>query len=124
MREVIARFDVKVMFHAAAYKHVPIVEANIIEGSRTNVLGTFEAARAAERFGVKRFVLISTDKAVRPSSVMGASKRLAELVVQSFAFPADGSPNCCFSAVRFGNVLASLAQWFPSFGTRSPQVAP
>jgi FlaA1/EpsC-like NDP-sugar epimerase len=115
MREVIARFDVKVMFHAAAYKHVPIVEANIIEGARTNVLGTFEAARAAERFGVERFVLISTDKAVRPSSVMGASKRLAELVVQSFAFPADGSPNCRFSAVRFGNVLASSGSVVPLF---------
>jgi FlaA1/EpsC-like NDP-sugar epimerase len=115
LRETILRFDVKVIFHAAAYKHVPIVEANVIEGTRTNVLGTFEAARAADRYGVERFVLISTDKAVRPTSVMGASKRLAELVVQSFANSAEGKGTCRYCAVRFGNVLASSGSVVPLF---------
>jgi FlaA1/EpsC-like NDP-sugar epimerase len=115
MREVIVKFDVKTIFHAAAYKHVPIVEANIVEGARTNVLGTFEVARAADRYGVERCVLISTDKAVRPTSVMGATKRLAELVIQSFAAPADGQTTCQYSAVRFGNVLASSGSVVPLF---------
>jgi FlaA1/EpsC-like NDP-sugar epimerase len=115
LREVIVKFDVKTIFHAAAYKHVPIVEANVIEGARTNVLGTFEVARAADRYGVDRCVLISTDKAVRPTSVMGATKRLAELVIQSFAAASNGEATCRYSAVRFGNVLASSGSVVPLF---------
>ncbi|HEX2031190.1 MAG TPA: nucleoside-diphosphate sugar epimerase/dehydratase, partial [Actinomycetota bacterium] len=92
----------QVVFHAAAHKHLPLLEHHAGEGLRTNVLGTANLARAAVRAGVERFVLISTDKAVRPTSVMGASKWFAEQVVRSH----DGR-GCIFSAVRFGNVVGS-----------------
>ena len=77
--------SVEIVLHAAAYKHVPLVETNELEGVRNNVLGTRIIAEAAERAGVERFILISTDKAVRPANVMGATKRLAEMVVQDLA---------------------------------------
>ena len=91
------------MFHAAAHKHVPLLEDQVAEAIRNNVFGTLAAARTAERYGADRFVLISTDKAVNPVSVMGATKRLCELVVQSLM---KDSPTR-FCAVRFGNVLGS-----------------
>ena len=99
------------MFHAAAYKHVPIVEANVVAGARTNVLGTFEAARAANLHGVERFVLISTDKATLPTSIMGATKRFAELILGI----SENASGCRFSTVRFGNVLASSGSVIPLF---------
>ena len=96
---------VKTIYHAAAFKHVPIVEANAVVGFRNNTIGTLTVAEVAEREGVERFVLISTDKAVRPSSLMGASKRLAEMVLQARADePGQGT---IFTMVRFGNVLDS-----------------
>jgi FlaA1/EpsC-like NDP-sugar epimerase len=100
------------VYHAAAYKHVPMVESNPAEGARNNVFGTMNMARVARNCGVARFVLVSTDKAVRPTNIMGASKRMAELVLQAMA--ADGGPTC-FSMVRFGNVLGSSGSVVPLF---------
>ena len=96
---------VQTIYHAAAFKHVPIVESNAVVGFRNNTFGTLTVAEAAEREGVERFVLISTDKAVRPSSLMGASKRLAEMVLQARADEPD--QRTIFTMVRFGNVLDS-----------------
>ena len=104
LREVIVNNDVEVIYHAAAYKHVPIVEQNPIYGLRNNTLGTAVLVECARAAGVELVVLISTDKAVRPTNVMGASKRLAELVLQAAA--ANGGPTI-FTMVRFGNVLDS-----------------
>jgi FlaA1/EpsC-like NDP-sugar epimerase len=111
-RAVIADYSVDVVFHAAAYKHVPLVELNPLAGLANNVLGTRILADAANDAGVERFILISTDKAVRPTNVMGASKRLAELVVQDLA---KRSQTTVFSMVRFGNVLGSSGSVIPLF---------
>ena len=111
--EVVMRsFGVGTVYHAAAYKHVPLVEHNVIEGVQNNVFGTAHAAEAAIAAGVERFVLISTDKAVRPTNVMGASKRMAELVLQGLA---DRQSKTVFSMVRFGNVLGSSGSVVPLF---------
>lgn len=101
---VLAAHRVDVVIHAAAYKHVPLVEANPLAGIANNGLGTHAFARAAQTAGVGRFILISSDKAVRPANVMGASKRLAELVVQDLA---SRRSETMFSIVRFGNVFGS-----------------
>lgn len=111
-RTVMAEHKVEVVFHAAAYKHVPLVEANPLAGLANNVLGTRTLGDAANDAGVRKFVLISTDKAVRPTNVMGASKRLAELVVQDLAKRSQGT---VFSMVRFGNVLGSSGSVIPLF---------
>lgn len=111
-RMVIHENTVNVVLHAAAYKHVPLVEANPIAGLANNVLGTRTLADAANEAGVERFILISTDKAVRPTNVMGASKRLAELVLQDLAKRSRGT---VFSMVRFGNVLGSSGSVIPLF---------
>ncbi|TGD67180.1 polysaccharide biosynthesis protein [Tabrizicola sp. WMC-M-20] len=112
VRAVLATYRVDVILHAAAYKHVPLVEANPIAGIVNNVLGTRTLAEAALEEGVKRFILISTDKAVRPTNVMGASKRMAEFVVQDMA---RRSISTDFSIVRFGNVLGSSGSVVPLF---------
>lgn len=112
LRAVLRRFGVQTAFHAAAYKHVPMVEQNILEGVQNNVVGTEVFAEAAAECGVERFVLISTDKAVRPTSVMGATKRLAEIVLQDLA---ARSGTTIFAMVRFGNVLASSGSVVPLF---------
>lgn len=104
LREVIVGNEIEVIYHAAAYKHVPIVEQNPVYGLRNNTLGTAVLVECAKAAGVELVVLISTDKAVRPTNVMGASKRLAELVLQAAA--ANGGPTI-FTMVRFGNVLDS-----------------
>ena len=112
VRDVLSRHEVEVVLHAAAYKHVPLVEANPLAGLGNNVLGTATLARAAVEAHVGRFVLVSSDKAVRPTGVMGASKRLAELVVQDLA---AGAPGTRFATVRFGNVLGSSGSVVPLF---------
>lgn len=113
MEQAIVENDIETIYHAAAYKHVPIVEMNPFSGLENNVFGTVTAAQAAVRHGVERFVLVSTDKAVRPRNVMGASKRLAELVLQAEAAANPGST--VFTMVRFGNVLESSGSVVPLF---------
>ena len=110
--EAITKHSVNTMYHAAAYKHVPLVEQNPVEGMQNNALGTYRAAYAAYEAKIERFVLISTDKAVRPTNVMGASKRMAELALQALA-QLPGSTT--FSMVRFGNVLGSSGSVVPLF---------
>lgn len=112
MNEVIQAFSVQTIYHAAAYKHVPIVENNMIDGVRNNVLGTWALVKAAADNAVETFVLVSTDKAVRPVSVMGASKRCAELICQAYA-RIGGDTRFCM--VRFGNVLGSSGSVVPLF---------
>ncbi len=117
LRRVMSSWGVHTVYHAAAYKHVPIVEHNYISGVRNNVFGTWYAAEAALAAGVERFVLVSTDKAVRPTNVMGASKRLAELVLQGLHDRADRGNGSMtrFCMVRFGNVLGSSGSVVPLF---------
>ena len=112
LRALFASYRPATVYHAAAYKHVPMVEDNPGEGARNNVFGTLHMAQAAVSAGVHRFVLISTDKAVRPTNVMGATKRMAELVLQAFA---QSHPQTLFSMVRFGNVLGSSGSVVPLF---------
>ncbi|HCY62308.1 MAG TPA: polysaccharide biosynthesis protein [Oxalobacteraceae bacterium] len=109
---IMRNFSVETIYHAAAYKHVPLVEHNPIDGIRNNALGTLNLARAAVAAGVNCFVLISTDKAVRPANVMGASKRLAELIMQALARQQKTTRFCM---VRFGNVLGSSGSVVPLF---------
>jgi FlaA1/EpsC-like NDP-sugar epimerase len=112
MREIMFTWHPDTIYHAAAYKHVPLVEHNPAEGIKNNVFGTLRTAQAATESGVSNFVLISTDKAVRPTNIMGASKRLAEMVLQALAAT---SPSTKFSMVRFGNVLGSSGSVVPKF---------
>ena len=113
MDRVCKVFGVQTIYHAAAYKHVPMVEKNPLEAIQNNVLGTYRAALAAIDNGVETFVLISTDKAVRPTSTMGATKRFAEMVLQSLALRENTKTR--FSMVRFGNVLGSSGSVIPLF---------
>ncbi|CAK4070533.1 polysaccharide biosynthesis protein [Vibrio sp. 16] len=109
-------FNVQTVYHAAAYKHVPLVEYNVVEGVRNNVFGTYYAAKAAIEAGVESFVLISTDKAVRPTNVMGTTKRVSELGLQALATQQNALENGTrFCMVRFGNVLGSSGSVIPLF---------
>lgn len=112
LEQVMTNFQVQTVYHAAAYKHVPLVEYNMVEGVRNNVFGTWACAEAAIAAKVENFVLISTDKAVRPTNVMGASKRMAELVLQGLASRQNSTRMCM---VRFGNVLGSSGSVVPLF---------
>ena len=113
LQKICSTWRINTIYHAAAYKHVPIVEHNVTEGVFNNVWGTLNTARAAIEAGVDQFVLISTDKAVRPTNVMGASKRLAEMVLQALANQAGVGTQ--LSMVRFGNVLGSSGSVVPLF---------
>jgi FlaA1/EpsC-like NDP-sugar epimerase len=118
---VIQKESVNIILHAAAYKHVPLVEQNAVEGARNNILGTYEVADAARKAKIERFILISTDKAVRPTNVMGATKRLAELLVHD----AQGRTRFTkFSIVRFGNVLGSSGSVVPLFNKQIEKGGP
>ena len=122
LREVFKAVKPNTVYHAAAYKHVPLVELNPFEGIRNNFLGTRLTAQVAEETGVEDFVLISTDKAVRPTNIMGASKRLAELALQALA--AELSVKTRFSMVRFGNVLGSSGSVVPLFRQQIAKLGP
>ena len=112
LKSVMNSHRIDTIYHAAAYKHVPMVEMNIIQAARNNVLGTLYTAQAAIDAGVEKFVLVSTDKAVRPTNVMGATKRLAELILQGLA---KTTHKTAFCMVRFGNVLGSSGSVVPKF---------
>ena len=112
INKVISENQINTIFHAAAYKHVPMVEMNISEGVYNNVIGTYNVAKAAIENKVENMLLISTDKAVRPTNIMGASKRFSELVLQAYS---DENSPACFSIVRFGNVLDSAGSVVPLF---------
>lgn len=112
LEDAITSFGVQTIYHAAAYKHVPLLEDNVVEGIRNNVFGTLAITSVAKRLGVENFMLISTDKAVRPTNVMGATKRIAELICQAHAREVSST---IFSMVRFGNVLGSSGSVIPRF---------
>jgi len=121
LETIFSSFKVDTIYHAAAYKHVPMVEHNVVEGVRNNVFGTWHCAEAAINAGVKNFVLISTDKAVRPTNVMGTSKRVAELVLQALS---KRQSDTRFCMVRFGNVLGSSGSVVPLFYKQIQQGGP
>ncbi len=111
IREIFSLYRPSVVFHAAAHKHVPLLESNVREAIKNNVFGTLNVARCADEYGAKSFVLISSDKAVNPTSVMGATKRIAEMIIQTM----DKRSQTEFVAVRFGNVLGSAGSVIPLF---------
>jgi FlaA1/EpsC-like NDP-sugar epimerase len=111
LKKIISEHNINTIFHAAAYKHVPMVEMNVISGVYNNIIGTYNVARVADELKVDSMVLVSTDKAVRPTNVMGASKRFSELILQAFSVKSS----TCFSMVRFGNVLDSAGSVVPLF---------
>ena len=112
MEQIIKHYHPDYIYHAAAYKHVPLMEDSPMEAIRTNVIGTYNVAKLADKYKVKKMVLVSTDKAVRPTNVMGATKRFAETIIQYFA---DKSKTTAYAAVRFGNVLGSNGSVVPLF---------
>ncbi len=112
VEQVIKKYKPDYIYHAAAYKHVPLMEDSPMEAIRTNVIGTYNVAKLADKYGVKKMVLVSTDKAVRPTNVMGATKRFAETIIQYFS---NKSKRTAYAAVRFGNVLGSNGSVVPLF---------
>ncbi len=116
MRRLYRRWSPQTVFHAAAYKHVPLVEQNVISGMKNNIFGTLSAAAEAAEYSVEHFILISTDKAVRPTNIMGASKRVCELILQGLAEECSkNGSRTRFAMVRFGNVLGSSGSVVPRF---------
>ena len=112
VEQIMKKYRPDYVYHAAAYKHVPLMEDSPAEAIRTNVIGTYNVAKMADKYGIKKMVLVSTDKAVRPTNVMGATKRFAETIIQYFA---DKSKTTAYAAVRFGNVLGSNGSVVPLF---------
>lgn len=112
LKKLFKNHKIDTIYHAAAYKHVPIIENNQIEGIKNNVLGTYNLTNCAIKFKVKNFILISSDKAVRPKNYMGMTKRISELICQSLS---TQNKSCCFSIVRFGNVIGSSGSVIPKF---------
>ena len=112
IESIMKKYRPDYVYHAAAYKHVPLMEDSPAEAIRTNVIGTYNVAKFADKYGVKKMVLVSTDKAVRPTNVMGATKRFAETIIQYFS---DKSKTTQYAAVRFGNVLGSNGSVVPLF---------
>jgi FlaA1/EpsC-like NDP-sugar epimerase len=112
LEAAIKAFNVQTIYHAAAYKHVPLVEENVVEGIMNNVFGTLAVTNAAQKLAIENFILVSTDKAVRPTNVMGATKRIAELICQAHSREVSST---IFSMVRFGNVLGSSGSVIPRF---------
>jgi len=121
LREIFEHYPIDTVYHAAAYKHVPLVEHNIIEGVKNNIFGSHNLIQFAIKNKVKRFVLISTDKAVRPTNTMGATKRFAELIMQAYA---SLDHHTTISMVRFGNVLGSSGSVVPLFKHQIKQGGP
>ena len=117
---VFAQYHPDIVYHAAAHKHVPLMEDSPNEAIKNNVFGTYKTAKAADKYGTKRFVLISTDKAVNPTNIMGASKRMCEMVIQMMNVKSKTD----FVAVRFGNVLGSNGSVIPLFKKQIEQGGP
>lgn len=120
VKKMVAKHQIHTIYHAAAYKHVPMVELNVVSGTYNNVVGTYNVAKVADELGVDNMVFISTDKAVRPTNVMGASKRMSELILQAYS----ETSKCCFSMVRFGNVLDSAGSVVPLFRNQIKEGGP
>ena len=121
VEQIIKKYKPDYIYHAAAYKHVPLMEDSPAEAIRTNVIGTYNVAKMADKYGVKKMVLVSTDKAVRPTNVMGATKRFAETIIQYYS---SVSKNTKYAAVRFGNVLGSNGSVVPLFKKQIEQGGP
>lgn len=129
LKKIFNEFKIDIVFHAAAYKHVPMVEENILSGLKNNILSTQNLCEISVKSKVKNFVLISTDKAVRPTNIMGASKRFSELIVQGFSNDilnntSKENSSTCFSIVRFGNVLGSSGSVVPLFNRQIARGGP
>lgn len=114
MNWIFEHYKPEIIYHAAAHKHVPLMEESPNEAIKNNVLGTWKIVQAADRYGVKKFVMISTDKAVNPTNIMGASKRICEMIIQTY----NRRSKTDFVAVRFGNVLGSNGSVIPLFKNR------
>ncbi len=115
IKQIISNFNIQTLYHAAAYKHVPLLEGNVLSGIKNNLLGTIACADAAKEEGIESFILISTDKAVNPTSLMGATKRVSESYIQMIANKVNSENECVFNIVRFGNVLDSSGSVIPLF---------
>ena len=116
LKNIFKEEKIDIVFHAAAYKHVPLVESNPIQGMSNNIISTLNLCKAAKKNNLKHLVLISTDKAVRPTNIMGASKRISELLIQAYAkFSKENKNKIIYSMVRFGNVLGSSGSVVPLF---------